>query len=316
MRRHDRARHGFSLTELTVVLAIIAILVAMSAAAVSKYITVQQTTNTEHTIRKVYSKLMSQWEAVITAASKEDMDKTVGSAIANSIRTTAASDEARARVIYVKLRLKQEFPISYSEALAPTPLPAKQAYYNAFNAKPGGAHESSACLLASLRQGRGGIKLSADDLGTTSVKNIGGVDVLIDGWGTPLGFYRWPTGNTELDALAAPPPVDSSGLPSTNPSVVRDRQDPLGKLCDLNWYASSGGANKTQFETWCHSITKSGSDHAYYLEPVVVSAGPDLTLGLSTPDMMPNGTLNSDNKVADTDNIYSFRLLRVGARGD
>jgi hypothetical protein len=51
--------------------------------------------------------------------------------------------------------------------------------------------------------------------------------------------------------------------------------------------------------------------YAFYTVPVVASAGPDLQLGVSITDMSPGTPANSD-----TDNIYSFRVLPPGARGD
>ena len=98
-------RQAFTLIELIVVMLIIGILMAMSAAAVGKFITVQQQSNTEMTIRKVYSKLMTQWESVIRSAREENMATTIGSANAAYITTLAGGDGRRARVIYIKARL-------------------------------------------------------------------------------------------------------------------------------------------------------------------------------------------------------------------
>src|SRR5216683_2495684 len=67
------ARPAFTLVELIVVIAIIAILAALTTGAVMRYYSVQQQTNTETTIRKVYGAFERQWQAVIDKASNEKL---------------------------------------------------------------------------------------------------------------------------------------------------------------------------------------------------------------------------------------------------
>ena len=407
-------RQAFTLIELIVVMLIIGILMAMSAAAVGKFITVQQQSNTEMTIRKVYSKLMTQWESVIRSAREENMATTIGSANAAYITTLAGGDGRRARVIYIKARLKQEFPISFGEATSPGaswvtgPLPFKQAYFNKFSGKTitgsgltltltaasgpvtavalgsggtgypasttftvmplisgaGGctvsattsaagivtsvslttagtgyssstvpavvvpaAYESSACLLEALKQGRRGNPISSDDFGSQSVKQFNGVDCLVDGWGTPLQFFRWPTGSGEVNGLAPPPQPTTSGA-LTPPTTVRDQQDPDGLLLSNQWYLASDtgmpvpqGSLGLDFEYYFHpvhnaTVTFNTTTHtatgmyAYFMVPVLASAGPNKHLGLYVTDMTADGT------GSDTDNLYSYRLLPPGVGGD
>ncbi len=407
MRRDRIRRGGFTLVELLVVVTIIAILVGLSAAAVGKYIAVSQSNATEATIRKVYTKLMPQVESVVKSAREENMATTVGATNANTIMLLAGNDARRARVIYIKARLKQEFPISFNEALSPTPLAAKQAYVNAFSShgtsgtglslaltapagavtgvaigtagsgypasttftaipeqwgatgctvsvvtNPAGvptsvtlqtagtgyssatvaafvapaAHESAACLLAALQQARRGNSLSSEEFGSTSVKIFSGVNALVDGWGSPLQFVRWPTGSSEVDSLAAPPQFLTGGTLET-PTVVKDPQDPDGLLLNNAWYTTSDtsatyaalpvrlGTLGQDFEYYFHavhkgSVTSSSGMYAFYSVPAIFSAGPNRSLGLSILDMTPDGSN------ADTDNVYSFRLLPPGARGD
>jgi prepilin-type N-terminal cleavage/methylation domain-containing protein len=339
MGRCSRVRDAFTLTELVVSMLIIGLLVGLAAAAVGRYIAVSQATATGVTIRKVYGRLHAQRATVVKAAESEDMLKTVGSSVLSQIQTAAGYSQsspiqdwaARTRVIYVKLRLRQEFPMTFAEALNPAPLPPKQAYVKAFTGLTAGqSYESAACLLRAVTRGRDGQAISADTYGTGNVKNFSdpstgaSIPALVDGWGTPLAFYRWPWGNSEVDSLAQAVQPGKSGSPATpNASIVRDPEDPLGLLMNMNWYA---GAGRSTFEGWCHAVTNSSASgtqapqYAYYMIPVIVSAGPNSQLGLTpqtkttAPPYSP-GPMDPDGTNNDSDNIYSFRLLPPGAGG-
>jgi prepilin-type N-terminal cleavage/methylation domain-containing protein len=326
-------RSGFTLIELMVSLLVIGILLAMSAAAVSKYIAVGQTSSTESTIRKVYTRLQSQRASVMRAAETEDMVKTVGASVTGLILAAAGTDQdagRRARVIYVKLRLRQEFPITFAEALNPTPLPPKSGFVKAFastltgkDSVSGLDYQSSACLLAALRTGRQGSDITPDDFGSSSVRYMKDtssgnpqIPALIDGWDDPLWYYRWPTSFAEVDSLMQPTQPGLSGVSNFNSStIIRDPEDPLGLLMNTTWYASPG---RTTFEGWCHPVHNATGQYAYYTLPVIVSAGPNKHFGLLSPGtdatMSLDTTAGNINK--DTDNIYSFRLKAPGARGD
>src|SRR5207249_3350986 len=119
-------------------------------------------------------------------------------AIPDSVRTMAGGNDLRARVIWKKLRLKQEFPTTFAEAQAPW-----QASNPAFNLVPNtdlqpmygqslqsaapGAGESSACLLLALQKGRGGVRLNPDDLPNTALTDTNGDNLkeIVDAWGNP-----------------------------------------------------------------------------------------------------------------------------------
>src|SRR6516225_9898971 len=161
-------RHGTTVAELLVVLAIIAILAALVTAAALRLAGAEQTQVTTATLEKVASVLDQQVKEVVAQANRETVPA--------NVLTLAGGNPRRARILWIKMRLKQEFPTSYSEALNPLPagllqpagplvaadLPAKNVFVQALPAAANNpATESSACLLLALTQGRGGITWDA-----------------------------------------------------------------------------------------------------------------------------------------------------------
>src|SRR5688572_28702431 len=164
MRTPTGNRSGFTLMEMLVVIAIIGILAALVTTAVFMVMGGQQGSNTETGIQTVQKVLEQQWKAVIEKADKEDIPFGV---LDMAGEVSAGDNPKRARVIWKKLRLKQEFPQSYDEAKAPfagggtfvtaANLPAKKAYQTAIGARSGtGPATSAACILLSLQQNRAG----------------------------------------------------------------------------------------------------------------------------------------------------------------
>jgi prepilin-type N-terminal cleavage/methylation domain-containing protein len=396
------ARRGFTLVELLVVLGIVALITAISAGAAIQVIAYARASNTQTKMQTLLDILSRQWSAVVRQARNET--------IPPSIVSMAGGDQYRAKVIWIKLRLKQEFPMNFSEALypwalppsaltatdpyigqtttsspyGPTVLPARPSYaqalfgagiyvpqsylptlptppsgsYAASNDPRGWPAESAVMLLLALQQNRDGTGITSDELsklGTadyvdpTTGKDTG-LKMLVDGWGQPLAFYRWPT-----PASAPYDPLDpsnannrdvDSACPGGASLLFRDPDDAEGMLVNPTWNNSTNWSSATPgavfwFDMHCHSVHEFVAGvyqaRAYYTVPIIVSAGRNKVLGFAQPpspifstatnpfyspllpDPMcidagadPNGIGYHDGSF---DNLLSYRL-RQGGRGE
>ncbi len=309
--RNCPRREGFTLVELLVVIAIIAVLASMVILGVFAMIGNRTKSNTEANVRVLHKMLQTRWAAVIADAKKETPSP--------AAQSLAAFDLERARAIWIKVRLAEAFPISFSELesdpkkvvnIVNTYIPANKLkphftkYRTTITAYPAvpGPTESSACLLMALRtlQADG---LAIDDQMKNAVVDTDGdgIPELIDGWGRPLAFFRFPWNDSALQA--ANPTAGNSAA-----GKYSDPTDPFGKLLDnkqpSNWYKTTSPVNfRAIFESTFHPIMVTATNNAYYTTPVIASAGKD---GL----MMLNGDLSSTG-TGSADNILSFQL-----RGD
>jgi hypothetical protein len=302
---------------------IIVLLAAIATGVYFKFIDVQQGNNSNTQISKIHDVLVKRWNAEVKAA----RDDARAGKIPASVTSLAGGDTRRAEVIYVKLRLRRAFPMSFAEILNlpfnPTmfpdvvsPLPSAPEFtsYLKQNGITTAALapqdcESAVCLLLALQRGTGGGGVDAEDLGgaasadlpykisaTVTVQLKG----LVDGFGSPLAFSRWPTGSTELN-------------PSGPQANLNDPGDPEGTLTEVTWLNAPiptwpnpppGGTSKARmrqaFEILCHQLPNRASASAppqsYKLSPMIASPGPDKNLGLDKRTFTPlAGTAANDN---------------------
>lgn len=318
-------RPGFSLIEMMVVMTIIVILAAIATGVYFRFIGVQQDSNTNTQLKKIHDLLVKRWNAEVKAA----RDDARAGKIPPLVTSLANNDPRRAEVIYVKLRLRRAFPMSFAEILnlppnasftdvvSPLSSPPEFTNYLKQNgittaALTPQACESAVCLLLALQRGTGGGGVDAEDLGSTSSADLPykintnttvQLKGLVDGNGGPLAFCRWPTGSTELN-------------PNGPQIGTVDPGDPEGTLTQAVWI---GNATKwpdpantkdpnlhTAFQILCHlapgrkNVGGESKPQSYKLVPIVASPGPDKVLGLNWHTFAPVA-----GSAAMNDNVYS-----------
>lgn len=309
-------RGGFTLLELLVVIAIIALLAALGAAASIRVMSEQVQKATEQSVQKLQTALNHQWVAAVDTARKE----AIPAGVEKTLMGWANNDPHLMRVIYVKLRLVQEFPQSFREAKSGTgPLPPKQSYLKylgpgnktsppyrdpTINGIDGQSeeqhgsssilwHECSACLYMALKESRHGMDANLDNIlsGREVTDQFVGYKEILDFWGNPVVFCRFPTGNRTLNP---------NGPERAAKVGWQDSLDGEGLL------SGAGG----QFATVCHTPPPKGS--SYKLMPVVFSAGRNMHYGVEQEPwkgIAPKGGRTGQDEY---DNVYSIDVRMLG----
>jgi prepilin-type N-terminal cleavage/methylation domain-containing protein len=228
-------RPGFTLVEMLIVIAIIGILVALTASAVMQVMASQQVRAAEATLAKIDSALDHQWKAVIDAARDEyRKGQQPAAGLQSTLMTWAGNNTDLAQAGYVQLRLMQEFPISLNEARGSVALPAqngvtpqmsaKSSYIKSLAGCPSGSpdDESAVCLFLALSQSRRGMVNSTEDsVGQSAIRslaspphNMNNFKAYVDTWGNPIWLgplTRPPTFPTTAPYYYVLPEIVSAG---------------------------------------------------------------------------------------------------------
>jgi prepilin-type N-terminal cleavage/methylation domain-containing protein len=321
MRTRTHLRPAFTLIELIVVIGIIALLATLSAAAVMRVQESQRESNTNKYLLKLSTALEQQRKATRDRISQETPHPLI-LAITAKDANGLMPDPARAKVLHMKLRMRQEFPQTYAEARFTWPSGGPFAALNGvYGPKPlylaaigngtgtDPTMEAAVLLVAVLSQNRSGGSFAAEDGVPTNTFDYAGktVKVFMDSWGEkPMCLRRWAT-DGEPDAL-----TDLNTLPQVTQAMMtsnlRDSEDPDGRLVPENWDATGAAANRAIAETWFTQPL-----------PTVVHPFGSFTDGTFPygPFKQPNRgpyvmSAGKDRKYATPDDLLSFRLSSTG----
>ena len=199
-------RSGFTLIELLVVIAIIGILAALIVGATMRVIGVQAQKNTQLLVQKVADAVNAQWKATVEQANNE--------AIPPAVIANAGGDMMVARANYINLRLAQQFPQSYAEAINGPGfgIPARPLLCSGDGGGGGDppAVQNAACLWLSLKNSRSGAIFNQDIFTPreTMASSRAQCLYLVDDWKQPLGFQRAPYSQVWPQGGGGPIPFD------------------------------------------------------------------------------------------------------------
>ncbi len=299
------ARRGFTLVELLVVVALLALLAALSAGAYFRIQASEKNRAAEATLSKLNTLHDRRWKAVLDTASQDALQ----SKIPDLVVQFAGGDKDRARAVWTYMRLKNEFPTTRAEAVTDVVIPGTAVvvlqHRKIFDQLPNSGtpeEQSAACLyLALTATGNRGETVAGDGLEqqTADINLTGGgsARVFVDPWAQPIIYFRMGFA-PELNL----PPYIRSGVQN------RDLCDPLGKLtqaqgtwtaASLNLFWAAMAQNHIGAGTVVPATYPIPSQNWV---PTAVSAGPDKAFGAPT--------------YFDGDNLVGFRLRREGNRGD
>lgn len=289
---HRSSRTGFTLVEILVVLAIIALLLSLTTAAVQRVRVTQMVRTSENVVSKIQMGLDNQVTVIADNVRRESQNG--GSADFNNLKPFCDNDPDRTAAVLLYCRLRQNFPQTQAELAAPSFTVGAVTFTRplAFTAIAGvtGTPQqvSAAALYAALSgQTQGGKTFEADEAlsGAQIDIPLGAVSARVfkDGWGNPIPFVRFFQ-SAELDA---PPFCD--GKFGTGPAPGKDPFDAWAKI--YGW--TTNPTNKNTLQT---------------------------TLGYTAASWGRNTTVlvyswGLDKAPGTADDILGYRLRSIGAKG-
>lgn len=272
-RMKGKARSGVSLIEILVVLAIIGILLALTAAALQKTVETQNARTSETQVFKLQQALDGEYERVVAKCAQDAANKNIPSQIVS----VCDGDEARAKAVWTAINLRLSFPDSFAEVrMLPLNIKDKSGtdVYQVqrpitFAAVPNAgtltAEEESGALLYMIlakrsQSGGGAMAMAAEDLTQASRRkvSVNGVELetFSDAFKQSVGFRRWEqtittpanasmyddatNPSTVLGEVQKPPYVDATKTVAADDTAVprkfhnRDPLDPQGLVWKWN----------------------------------------------------------------------------------
>jgi type II secretory pathway pseudopilin PulG len=229
MRRQASRRTGFSLIEILVVIGLITFLTAAIVAVIPRVANASKVAATKATIKKVDEMLNDRINGFRRWIQKQDQQAGLGTPAyvlqAQSVTGTTilapGTSLAAAKVIAIKVLFKMYFAQAYSE-LDPSIQSA-----NPRGSSHKDSAESAECLYLILTKGPlfDTEPPSASDLKAIETADTDGDNLqeIVDAWGQPIRFYRWPT-RLVRPSTSSPPtspgPIDEIPLKPPSPLTL------------------------------------------------------------------------------------------------
>lgn len=273
-----RSPGGFTLVELLIVISIIAGLMAMITVVAANMITTARTAATRGTILKVHQMLEERRDAFVYYQLQRGQIALAISVVKNSGNYNDRQARQLAPVVARKLLFKQALPQHHGERSLSNPNATPPIVNQVKNA------DSSELLYWVLTSStafgipaEGSFQFNGSELGDTD--NDGLLEI-IDGWGQPLRFYRWPT------RLVRPggPGQAIQGAHATRARVL------LGNASYDRFNEDPDDDPLRRFGQWVQAVGNESLFHTpdTWHAPLVLSAGPDGETGLYEPHDIAN----------------------------
>jgi prepilin-type N-terminal cleavage/methylation domain-containing protein len=290
-------RASFTLIELLVVISILAILVGLTMAGISRVRSSQLRSSSETLVKKLQVGINQQ-----LTASFDESTKRGNPYIGALQQLIGDNDDDRAKSLLCYVSSKRTFPMNFAEANLSivAGIPPHRAFAQIPAATGLSLDQQAAVLLYIIvhdMSGRGttldaDAALASAETVVVDPSNNKPYKVYKDAYGTHIAFLRWYGANaTDLrfQELQSPPYVNVK-------DVFRDPYDRLGKLKANPWPAPNlrsavlMGLNN-------QATIKLNNFDGLNKVVTVISAGPDKTFGTD-------------------DDVYGFPLAQIGAKGD
>jgi len=302
-------RSGFTLIEILVVVTIIAVLAALSLKVIGSTMDLARDASTKTTLNKIQGLLNSRAQALDRLQQRNGY-LTGSTEFTQFAVKVSGGDTNLQQIVARKLLQIKYFPQSRADFKSLYGGTIQQIYPNL---NPGGSVflpgspnlSNEEILYDFLTQENviGGVPIGSDAFNAAEVqdKNGNGLPEFIDGWGTPIRFYRWPTHLFRASTGAAIDPTIAKKLFSTLPAfsgnltndLARDPDDPLQSTLAVDTNMNQAGYFETNYHT---PVTF----HVF----LVVSAGADQRFGMDSPDTGDALGKVTDSAALEDDILY------------
>ena len=278
-RIQNSNRRAFTMVELMMVIGVIALMLSLLVGASYKFILGSREAATATTVTKVNQLLQDRLAGFrhmdFTDAAQQFQTSWNSTYI--PVNNSNFISMPLAEVLVRKIRMKRSFPQNATEAFVSDPV--RYASLSVLTSPPLGyvsKYESGIVLYALLVNGEtfGTPSVGEDAFSSSEVRastETANLPCLVDSWGEPLRFYRWPTrlirplglGATTIDRTFAPLLMRSIGSISQSANggfgadgkpgaagIDDDQDGTVDNASELGWYGSDDIPNRGPDNGW------------------------------------------------------------------